>query len=376
MKIAMVVNTLERGFAIPNCVENLTRCYNQLGHTAKIFTFKKTEPFYKVPYEECRFAGKRIPVSFLEHPVFRWMATAALYSSLKHFQPDIVNVDYTPLDWHVSQLKKVLHFKMSYTYYGAPPSELYEGNLRKEKISRKQRMFRYLKKADMVISISQFLQKELNEGKIASKVIPVGIDTEHFIPGKKFPNIEKKGPVLLHVGRIVPHKGFEDLISIFKIIKNEIPSVKLYLIGKQTIPEHWKKIQALCNGLKDDIFFTGFVSDSVLPYFHNLADVFICTSRWEGSGTVLLEAQSCGVPVVAYRLHSFPEAVQDGKTGVLVEDSRTDKFADAVLHFLRNPEKLPQVKILARKYAEQFDWKFAAENTLHVYSELSGNTKQ
>ncbi len=366
----MVVNTLERGFAIPNCVENLTRWYNLLGHTAKVFTFKKTESFYDVPSDECHFLSRRVPVSFLGHPLFRWTAFASLYSCLKRFQPDIVNVDYTPLDWHVSLLKKFLQFKMSYTYYGAPPADLYEGSLRTEKIQRKKIMFHFIKKADIVISISRFLQKELTEEKILSHVIPVGIDTDLFCPAKKFPNMVKQGTVLLHVGRIVPHKSFEELISIFKIVKSKIPAVKLYLIGRQTIPEHWKKIQALCSGLQDDIFFTGFVSDSMLPYFHNLADVFICTSQWEGSGTVLLEAQSCGIPVVAYNFHSFPEAVQEGKTGVLVENGKIDQFAHAVMQFLNNPEKLNQAKDSARKYAEGFDWQYTAQKTLAEYSKL------
>lgn len=366
----MVVNTLERGFAIPNCVENLTRWYNRLGHTAKVFTFKKTESFYDVPSEECHFAGSRIPVTFLRHPLFRWTAFTSLYSCLKRFQPDIVNVDYTPLDWHVSLLKKFLPFKMSYTYYGAPPADLYEGSLRTEKIQRKKTMFHFIKKADIVISISEFLQKELKEEKISSHVIPVGIDTELFCPSKKLPNIEKHGHILLHVGRIVPHKGFEDIISIFKIVRDKIPAVKLYLIGRQTIPEHWEKIRSLCNGLQDNIFFTGFVSDNILPYFHNLADVFICTSQWEGSGTVLLEAQSCGIPVVAYNLHSFPEAVQEGETGVLIENGKIDQFAQAVIQFLNHPDKLNQARASARKYAKGFDWEYTAQKTLAEYSKF------
>ncbi len=64
---------------------------------------------------------------------------------------------------------------------------------------------------------------------------------------------------------------------------------------------------------------------------YNCADVFALPSIQEGQGIVLLEAQACAKPVVAFDIGGVNEAVRNGETGLLVKLGNTEEFADALL---------------------------------------------
>ena len=80
--------------------------------------------------------------------------------------------------------------------------------------------------------------------------------------------------------------------------------------------------------------FLGNLKDDKLPAVYNCADVFALPSIQEGQGIVLLEAQACAKPVVAFNIGGVNEAVRNGETGLLVKLGNTDEFADALLKLI------------------------------------------
>ena len=115
-------------------------------------------------------------------------------------------------------------------------------------------------------------KKELErETGLKAEVEYVRIDTKRYnknIDKKKAAAIKKrhniKGPMLLYVGRISPHKGIHLLIKAFRIVNTKLPDAKLVIVGKHTFDDYSKKLKRLAN---QNVLFAGFVPDEELPYY-------------------------------------------------------------------------------------------------------------
>ena len=80
------------------------------------------------------------------------------------------------------------------------------------------------------------------------------------------------------------------------------------------------------------------------------ADAFVCPSRWaEAAGLVNIEAQACGLPVLASRIGGIPEYVMDGRTGVLFPPGDAEELAAAVRRLLDDPERFREMGREARE---------------------------
>ena len=112
------------------------------------------------------------------------------------------------------------------------------------------------------------------------------------------------------------------------------------------------------------MIFTEGVAPAELPAHHAMADVFAmpCRTRGagldvEGLGIVYLEASASGVPVVAGRSGGAPEAVQEGRTGLVVDGGSTDQIADAVSRILEDPELAARMGAAGRQWIlERWRW--------------------
>jgi glycosyltransferase involved in cell wall biosynthesis len=129
------------------------------------------------------------------------------------------------------------------------------------------------------------------------------------------------------------------------------------------------RVRAL--GLAERFSFLGFRAD--VPELLPELDVFVLTSRQEGLGTSILDAQASGVPVVATAAGGIPEAVLDGETGLLAPPGEAAALADRILRVLDDAalrERL--VSAAARRVREEFGTDALAERTLAIYREVAG----
>ena len=189
-----------------------------------------------------------------------------------------------------------------------------------------------VKNADSAISVSKFLRDELKrETGIESEVKYNKVDKKTFnkkTNKKKITAIIRKHrlkrPVLLFVGRIVPHKGIDLLIKAFIIVKEKFPEATLLIVGKHTFDGHSKRLKQMRSGA----VFTGFVSDKDLPHYFRSCDLYVTASRWEGFDIPAVEAQMCGKKVVAFKTGSHSEVV---RKGTLVKNGDVKAFAKAII---------------------------------------------
>ena len=122
--------------------------------------------------------------------------------------------------------------------------------------------------------------------------------------------------------------------------------------------------------LSGNFKFLGNLKDDKLTAVYNCADVFALPSIQEGQGIVLLEAQACAIPIVAFDIGGVNEALQNRETGLLVNQGDVDALADALLKLLTDKALREKMGSNGRKFvSENFTWDICAQKMLKVYLE-------
>lgn len=175
-------------------------------------------------------------------------------------------------------------------------------------------------------------------------------------------------PVLVNVSRLAPGKGHDELVAMMAGVSSSWPQAKLLLVGDG---ERRQQIEALVasRGLQERVCLLGSRLD--VPELLALADVFVFASESEGFGLAVLEAMAAGKPVVAFRLPTLEEFVEDGRTGILVNPHDRGGFVAAVDGLLRTRDHAVALGEAARRaVAERFPPTALARTLEGVYDEI------
>lgn len=195
---------------------------------------------------------------------------------------------------------------------------------------------RSCKRADTVISVSANTKKDLmaifgiSAHKI--KIIHEAVSPEKYQTirdNKQLEVIRNKyhlgKKIILYTGSISPRKNIARLIEAFNTISDRIPH-DLIITGKKG----WKnKTELSMIDMNQRVKKIGFVPDDEIAFVYNLSDMFVYPSLYEGFGLPVLEAQACGVPVIASNVTSIPEI--GGDSLCYIEPTSIKSIADAIL---------------------------------------------
>ena len=239
------------------------------------------------------------------------------------------------------------------------------------------------KNATLIVTISRYSLEKMKalygieEGKV--RIVPNGVDTEKFKPLEDVASIKQRfglgtEPCVLFVGSLIPRKGLPFLVEAAKQIVKQQADTKFLVVGEGPLRNHLIGSLKSAN-LSGNFMLLGNLKEDMLPAVYNCADVFVLPSIQEGQGIVLLEAQACGKPVVAFRVGGVSEAVRDGETGLLVEKGDRGGLADALLKLLS--DKLLREKMGAggRGFiVGNLTWDICAAMMLEVYREALNST--
>jgi phosphatidylinositol alpha-1,6-mannosyltransferase len=219
----------------------------------------------------------------------------------------------------------------------------------------------------------QMISRALDQkAKLAMVKIAPGIDTEHFSPRnskelRESLNLAEK-KVIVCVARLVHRKGQDRLIEAMPEILSAIPNAHLLIVGEGPYRQQLvKRVNQL--KIKDDVTFVGRIGYEQLPEYICAGDLFAMPSRsrfWglevEGLGISYLEASACGLPVIAGNSGGAPDAVDEGKSGVVVSGIDNDAIAKAVVKFLNDPEISKTMGNYGRKWVvEKWRWEIWSE---------------
>lgn len=154
-------------------------------------------------------------------------------------------------------------------------------------------------------------------------------------------NLQNK-KIILSVSRIVKRKNHELIIDAINLIKNDqsIEDLKYLIIGTGENLEHLKK-KSKDLGLEACVLFLENINNNELPYFYDISNMFAMVSKTtkddiEGFGIVYLEAGIFKKPVLASKIGGGAEAVQDGKTGILIDENSVIEAKEAILYLLND----------------------------------------
>jgi glycosyltransferase involved in cell wall biosynthesis len=196
-------------------------------------------------------------------------------------------------------------------------------------------------------------------------VVSPGI-AAHFAPGTA--NERARVPTVLGVGRLMPSKGFDELIDVMARVRRSVPA-RLVIVGEgyeRDILE--RRISDL--GAEEWCELAGRVGDAELVAHYRAAWLVASASKSEGWGMTLTEAAACGTPAVASRIPGHCDALQDGATGVLVDDA--DAMAAAIVGLLRHDDRRKRMGDEAQRFAARFSWDRTAYDTLAVLAAEAG----
>jgi len=236
-----------------------------------------------------------------------------------------------------------------------------------------------LKKADRIISISNSTTRDII--RCFPQVDKQKISTIHLSAANIFQPYDDRAEIerqtrayalpdkyLLYVGTLEPRKNIFGLLQAYNALEKALrEAYKLVIVGKKGwhYEEIFKYVEA--NGLKDQVIFTGYIAEDILPYVYNGASLFIYPSFYEGFGIPVLEALKCGLPVITSNISSMPEIA--GKAAILIDPKKPEEIAIAIGQVLNNSQYVSVMRQHSLAQAQKFSWRKCAAETVAVYKE-------
>jgi glycosyltransferase involved in cell wall biosynthesis len=191
-------------------------------------------------------------------------------------------------------------------------------------------------------------------------VIPRGItiDPSALVIDRVALGLPSGCPLFVSVGRMVPEKAQHLLVDAFAGARRSLPDARLALVGPSGPAEPVVRAAVDRHGLEDAVQLLGYRSDvrSVVA----AGDVFVFSSRSEGSPGAVVEAMLLGRPVVAFDIPPVVELTDGGRHGRLVPDGSVDALGQAMVDAYRSPTREADADA-ARTWAGRFDLAVIAE---------------
>ncbi len=215
-------------------------------------------------------------------------------------------------------------------------SEMVSKKIESFSIFSKKRFLISLKNAKIIAVSSQFLKKDLKNLSIPQEKIRVvrpGIDHAHFYPREKT-SVSNADSGIIFVQKpyfvynsdmTSAEKNHCKLIRAFGAFKSRTEKPhRLVLIGGGELAEKVSEEVAI-NPFSEDIFMTGAIARENVPELYANAEGFVCPSAVEGSGNSVLEAMSCGIPVLCAKSGALPE--MSGENALYFDESDEDSLS-------------------------------------------------
>ncbi len=258
-----------------------------------------------------------------------------------------------------------------------------------------------LRKVDLVLGCSEYISGKIRRGfpELGRRCQTLfnGVDVPRFSPKRSNDATRPAGEKrLLFVGRITPEKGLHVLVDAFEKVLEREPHARLRIVGPESLTSKQFLVgisedaqvaalesfykgsylgqlrrQVAARRLEGHISFTGFVPHACLAEHYGSADLLVNPSFSEGFPLTIPEAMAHGLPVVATRVGGVPEAVEDGRTGLLVEAGDVRGMAEAIVSLLVDDQRREHMGRAAwQRVSEMFSWDRVAATLLDYYRDL------
>jgi phosphatidylinositol alpha-1,6-mannosyltransferase len=252
-----------------------------------------------------------------------------------------------------------------------------------------RRRRRALAEADAIVAVSRFTVEALAttmdvpRDKIA--LISNGVDLQRFTTRPRRADLMARygltgKRVLLTVGRLYARKGMDRVIESLPAVLRVLPDIRYLLVGDGTYRAELERLAA-AHGVRDAVVFAGAVADAELIDHYALADTFIMANRempdgdTEGFGLVFLEANACGIPVIAGKAGGSVDAVTDGVNGLVVDGDQPAQISAAILRLFQDDPLRERLIQTGNKIAASSGWDSRVDQFLALCDRLVSRPK-
>lgn len=227
-----------------------------------------------------------------------------------------------------------------------------------------------LRNSTLITAVANSVANELREyGLDASKVIVLGngVNEKIFVP-KREPSKEK---YILFTGRLVYRKGLYDLLECSRMLYERYKDLNFIIVGKGGLSTELKeKVKNL--GMEDRFKILGYVDKKALIQLYQNATIYVLPSHYEGLPTVLLEAMSCGLPVIATAVSGNLDVISTYENGILVPPKSPSAMVSAISILLEDESLRKKLgKNARRSIEERYTWDIISNNLIGYYRSIS-----
>lgn len=224
-----------------------------------------------------------------------------------------------------------------------------------------------------VWGVSKFICNRVKviDNKIITRTLYNGVDLKRFninnldqIEKESYRNkygFENNDVIVFYSGRIMPDKGVLELIKGFNKAKEECDELKLLIVGKKRdnskeINDYYNSLLAEANKNKNDIVFSGFVSQDEIKYLYSLADMQVVPSLCnEAFGLIVVEGISAGLPLIVTNVGGIPEIVDSNSAIIIEKDKIVENIASSIIKLYTNKDYSKKIVANAREKIAKFD---------------------
>ena len=235
-------------------------------------------------------------------------------------------------------------------------------------------------RSDVITAGTEFARGKLiangcPEEKI--RLLPVGFRTDELAP----PEENERSPcTILSVGRLYELKGYRFAIEAFARVRQSFPSAEYMIVGEGSLREELREL-ARELGVEKSVHFLGAKADKAVADLYRKATVLVMPSvrmpdgTEENQGTVLQEAQACGLPVIATRIGGLPEGLIAGETGFLVPEKDSQALAVQTCRLLGDQPLRRRMGAAGRSFVlPRYDVEVLTRQLLDIYDEVLSST--
>ena len=333
-----------------------------LNHPEHTFIF-----FFDRNYDERFLFAKNIEPIVLNPParhplLFIWWFEIAVHRALKKYKADVFfSPDgYVSLRTSVPQVP-VMH-DLNFEHY---PKD----------VPWSARMYykfffpKFAKKAHKIITVSNYSKTDIcstyniEPSKVtaiwngASELfVPLSIDEKKAMQNE----LTRGKPYFLFVGSLHPRKNIKRLLQAYQQYRKSDNSFDLVIVGEPM----WKQNTDYMQFADESIHFTGHLSLDRLTKVMGGASIFVFVPYFEGFGIPLVEAMSCGIPIISGNKTSLPEVL--GDAGILVDPFSVEEITNSMLQLATNEKLQQELSTKAIGRSKLFSWDFSAEKVWEV----------
>ncbi|QSV55260.1 MAG: glycosyltransferase family 4 protein [Dolichospermum sp. UKL201] len=302
-----------------------------------------------------QFGVKHYEINQSRQPITMMKAAIAYRKIVQEFQPDIVHA-------HMMTgvvLARALRWENRYILVATVHNEF-------------QRSSVLMGLADRVIAVSKAVKNSMGQRGIPEHKLRVVCNGTLGSPRTRkisdYQPLSLQSPAIATVAGMYKRKGITELIAAFEEIAQDFPQVHLYLVGNGPDKQIFES-QAQATAVSHRIHFEGFQPE---PQRYLLAcDIFVLASHRDPCPLVLSEAREAGLAIVATEVDGIPEALDNGKAGILVPAQDSHQLAKALIKLLSDANILQEWKQRSQENLEWLNVARVHQETLAVYEELS-----